>query len=544
MSVFSVKPKEGSDVTTETLDDVCKKLGVRIKDEEKEAYTNLLAVFDESCQKLLALPDYKPQVDLERFPRKDVHQLSKAETKHRAWAWKCSIQDSRPNEGILKGKTVVLKDMISVKDVPMLMGTEFVEGFVPDIDATVVTRILEAGGHVVGKAVCENLCHSATSHSSGTGVVENPHAEGYSSGGSSSGSGVLVSLGEVDMSIGADQGGSVRIPATNCGIVGLKPTFGLIPYTGCGSNEPTNDHLGPMTQKVLDNALLLQAIAGNDNIDDRSYAAPWPEKVPRYYDILKTINQPQSLYGIKIGIVKESLELSVLDPRVRTCFDHAVDGLRKAGAVVEEVSVPLHRTGSTIWTGVSKIGGYLTKMHGVPGRGGHVMGELNGLMLDALHTEEKWDKAYVATKNIYLNGAYAEDKYPTLLAKATNLSRQLRDAYDTALRDHDVLVTPTLPYIATSHCSPDAPPLEQIKKQVGLTSNTCQFNQTGHPALTIPISSLPPEEGPAKGKEGVRLPVGLQIVGKWWEEEMCYRVAYAWELRHDWRSMHKDMMHE
>lgn len=539
MSVFSVKPKEGSTVTQDTLDEVCKKLGVRIKDEEKEAYTGLLGVFDESCKALLDLPDYKPTVDLERFPRKDVHQVPREQNTHGAWATQCSIQDTQPNDGILQGKSVVLKDMISVKDVAMLMGTEFVEGFVPDIDATVVTRVLEAGGHVVGKAVCENLCHSATSHSSGTGIIENPHAKGYSSGGSSSGSGVLVSLGEVDMSIGADQGGSVRIPATNCGIVGFKPTFGLIPYTGCGSNEPTNDHLGPMTRTVLDNALLLQAIAGNDNIDDRSYAAPWPNKVPKYYDTLQTLNQPKNLHGMKIGILKESLEVSVLDPRVRECFDKAVAGFRETGAEVEEVSVPLHQKASTVWTGVSKIGGYLTKMHGAPGRRGHVMHDLNGLMLEALHTEEKWDKAYVATKNIYLNGAYAEDKYPTLLAKATNLSRQLRDAYDAVLKKYDVLITPTLPYVATSHCAPDAPPLEQIKKQVGLTSNTCQFNQTGHPSLTLPIGSLPPLEGPSKEREDVRLPVGLQVVGRWWDEAMVYRVAYAWELRHDWRKMHE-----
>lgn len=94
MSVFSVKRKEGSDVTTETLDEVCKKLGVRIKDEEKEAYTNLLAVFDESCQALLELPDYKPSVDYERFPRRNVHQGSKDQNTHGAWAWRCSIQDS------------------------------------------------------------------------------------------------------------------------------------------------------------------------------------------------------------------------------------------------------------------------------------------------------------------------------------------------------------------------------------------------------------------------------------------------------------------
>lgn len=176
--------------------------------------------------------DYIPQVDLERFPRNDIHQMTQQDNPYGAWAWRCSIKDQLLNSGLLAGKTVALKDMIAVKDVPQLMGTEFVSGFVPNMDATVTTRILEAGGHILGKATCENLCHSGTSHSASTGKVENPHVTGYSAGGSSSGSGVLLSLGEIDMSIGADQGGSVRIPATNCGIVGLKPTFGLIPYTG------------------------------------------------------------------------------------------------------------------------------------------------------------------------------------------------------------------------------------------------------------------------------------------------------------------------
>ena len=541
MSVFSVDPKADTPITTAVLDDVCKVLGVRLEDEEKEDYRKLLAVFDESAQELMSMPDYIPPVDLDRFPRKGIYQQPKDQNPQGAWAWRCSIKDTQPNHGILSGKTIVLKDMISVKDVPMLMGTEFVEGFVPNLDATVTTRVLEAGAHLLGKATCENLCHSGTSHSAGTGVVDNPYAKGYSSGGSSSGSGVLVALGEVDMSIGADQGGSVRIPACNCGIVGLKPTFGLIPYTGCGSNEPTNDHLGPMTRTVLDNALLLQAIAGTDNIDDRSFPAPPPDKIPKYHSILKTINQPKGLSGLKLGIITESLELSVLDPRVKSCFLNAVKAFRKAGATVSEVSVPIHIKGSAIWTGVSKTGGYLTKMYGAPGRRGYVMHELNSLLLEALHTQEKWDKAYSASKNIYLNGVWAEQQYPALLAKATNLSRQLRDAYDAVLRDYDVLLTPTLPYVATSHCEPGDSPLAQIKKQVGLTSNTCQFNQTGHPALTMPIGMLAPLEGPAKGNEDVKLPVGMQIVGKWWCEEMVYRVAYAWELDNpEWKKLSVD----
>lgn len=245
-----------------------------------------------------------------------------------------------------------------------------------------------------GKAVCENLCHSATSHSAATGAVENPRAKGYSSGGSSSGCGVLVARGDVDMAIGADQGGSVRIPACNCGIVGFKPTFGLIPYTACGSNEPTNDHLGPMTRNVLENALLLQAISGSDNIDDRGFAAPSPRDIPKYYENLKNRPSPKDLSGLRIGIVSESLTGPVLDPRVKDTFLKAVEGFSKLGAKSEEVSIPLHKKGPAIWTGVSKVGGYLNKTTGAFGRRGHQMWDLNALMHPM--KQENWDNAYVS----------------------------------------------------------------------------------------------------------------------------------------------------
>lgn len=576
MSVLSVDPKAGTTITASVLDEVCNGLGVQIRDEEKEDYTKLLAVFDEGCQELMAMDDYIPAVDLVRFPRTQVYQPDNkknnknknkndsSENAFNAWAWRCSIKDTQPNNGILAGKTIALKDMIAVKDVPMQLGTEFVQGHVPNLDATVTTRVLEAGGHILGKAVCENLCHSATSHSAASGAVENPHATGYSCGGSSSGSGALVASGQVDLSIGADQGGSVRIPATNCGIVGLKPTFGLIPYTGCASNEATNDHLGPMSRSILDNAMLLQAIAGSDNIDDRSFAAPSPLAIPRYYQNLLKWALPdpdpdadtngqgekeaknKSLSGIKIGIISESVNNNssgkkncpLLDPRVQQCFLHAAEKFRALGAEVSEVSIPMHSQGPIIWTAISKPGGHLSKMHNYHGRRGHMMHELQGQFSAAWQSPERWKQAlYVSSKNIHLNGAYAAAAYPALHAKATNLSRKLRDAYDRALQDYDVLLTPTLPYVATSHCEPGATPLEQIKKQVGLVSNTCPFNQSGHPALAMPIGTLPPLEGPAAGNEQVKLPVGMQIVGKWWAEETVYRVGYAWELANDWKQM-------
>lgn len=126
--------------------------------------------------------------------------------------------------------------------------------------------------------------------------------------------------------------------------------------------------------------------------------------------------------------------------------------------------------------------------------------------------------------------------FPHLLSKSINLSRWLRSAYDEALQQYDVLITPTLPYLATPHAPDDATPLDQIATQVGLTSNTCQFNQTGHPAITIPCGMLEIEKGPLAGS-GTKLPVGLQIVGKWWDEATVLRAAYAFELTNDWMKM-------
>lgn len=392
---------------------------------------------------------------------------------------------------------------------------------------------MEAGGQILGKAVCENLCHSATSHSSGTGIVESPFAKGYSAGGSSSGSGVLVALGEVDGAIGADQGGSIRVPAANCGIVGMKPTFGLVPYTGSGSNEPTNDHLGPMTRTVLDNAIFLEVIAGNDNIDDRSFAAPHPSEIPSYSSISSLpIDLP--LKGKRLAVITESLSTPALDPRVIKTFQNAISEFRELGATVDEVSIPIHSKGAAIWTGVSKLGGFLAKTSGSFGRRGHQMLGLNALFHPM--GQHNWDEAYASTKNIYLNGLYATERFPHLLAKATNLSRQLRDAYDTAFQKYDVLLTPTLPYVATSHAAPDATPLEQITKQIGLTSNTAPFNQSGHPVLALPIGMLEVLEGPGV-QAGVRLPVSMQVIGKWFDERSVYETSFAWERANDWRKM-------
>ena len=215
------------------------------------------------------MPDEKPAV---KYPRDGGWRPSADENQLGAWYVKTSIKGKAA--GKLAGRRVALKDNICLAGVPMMVGAAFLEGSVPDIDATIVTRILDEGGEIAGKAVCEYYCVSGGSHTSSTGPVQNPRKHGFTTGGSSSGSAALVAAGEVPMAIGGDQAGSIRIPASYCGIVGMKPTFGLVPYTGIGPLEITIDTAGPMTANVADNALLLEVIAGPDGLDARQHQVP------------------------------------------------------------------------------------------------------------------------------------------------------------------------------------------------------------------------------------------------------------------------------
>jgi amidase len=149
-----------------------------------------------------------------------------------------------------------------------------------------------------------------------------------------------------------------------------------------------------MTRTVLENALLLHAIAGTDNIDDRGFAAPSPDKIPKYFENLNNRSKPKILAVLKVGIIAESLTGAVIDPRVKSTFLSAAGRLRKQGASVEDVSIPLHKRGPAIWTGVSKVAGYLAKTSGAPGRRGYQMWDLSSIMHPT--KQDNWDNAYVS----------------------------------------------------------------------------------------------------------------------------------------------------
>ena len=256
-------------VKTPTLDDLARiaaSFSLRETKEDLESFQGLMADMLTSYARLDELPEPLLPVT---YPRHPGFRPQPAENPLGAWYWRTEIKGAP--SGPLAGKTVAIKDNVCVAGVPMMNGSSVLEGYVPEIDATIVTRILEAGGTILGKAVCENLCLSGGSHTSATGPVRNPYDPARTAGGSSSGSAALVAAGEVDLAIGGDQGGSIRIPSGWCGICGLKPTYGLVPYTGIFPLELTLDHTGPMARTVAEVALLLAVIAGPDGLDPRQY---------------------------------------------------------------------------------------------------------------------------------------------------------------------------------------------------------------------------------------------------------------------------------
>jgi amidase len=457
-----------------------------------------------------AMPDEKPAV---RYPRDGGTRPSAAENPLGAWYYKTAIK-GRPG-GRLAGRRVALKDNICLAGVPMMIGAGFLDGSVPDIDATIVERILDAGGEIAGKAVCEYYCVSGGSHTSSTGPVQNPRKLGFTTGGSSSGSAALVAAGEVPMAIGGDQAGSIRIPAAYCGIVGMKPTYGLVPYTGIGPLEITLDTAGPMTANVADNALLLEVIAGPDGLDARQHEA----RVDRYTEALG-----QDVKGLRIGVLKEGFGHPNTEPDVDAKVRAAAERFRSLGASVEEVSVPEHLTlGFPLWAAIRGDAACVTLLEmngfGLGYQGFYPLSAIQAAMKWRDHADEFADTLKIAT----MFSKYTLDRYGGhYYAKAQNLRRRLRAAYDAALGSHDLLLLPTAVMKATPIPGPNASPQEITRRSWEATRNTCPFNVSGHPAISIPC-------GMADGR-----PIGLMLVGRHWDERTIYRASDAFERSGDW----------
>jgi amidase len=492
--------------TTAQVAESADALGLHLTDEYVRSYLSYVQRWAASYETLAQLPEDAPVAD--HYQRSRPYRPKGGENRFNAWYYKCRIAGA--SDGPLKGRRVALKDNVCVAGVPMMNGASILDGFIPDLDATVVARLLDAGAEIVGKAVAEYFSFSGGSNTAATGAVESPNFPGYSVGGSSSGSAALVASGEVDMAVGGDQSGSVRIPARYAGIVGIKPTFGLVPYTGIMSIDATIDHVGLLTSTVAESALFLEALAGPDGLDSRQGSAP---QTTRYTDELHG-----GVKGLRVGLLSEGFGRAESEQAVDDQVRAAARDLTESGCTVEEVSIPWHKNAIPIWAPIGIQGSY-----SVMWLNGGVGSNHQGVYITALvkamsDMRLRADELPDTVKFVSLFAHHAQRYHGArFYAKAQNVTRQLRHAYDEVLARYDVLLLPTTPMRASRAPDANATLEEFMNHSLGMIGNTCAFDITGHPAISIPCT-------PAG-----ELSVGMMLVGRHYDEGTLYRVANSYE---------------
>ena len=312
--------------TLDQLQEVAYSLGIHLSEEQAENYNTLLQGNFDAYDIIDALPDYVPEV---KYPRTPGTFPAPADNKYGAWYVKSTIKGAA--SGKLAGKTVVLKDNVCVAGVPMMNGASTLEGYMPNIDATVVTRLLDAGATVVGKSVCEYFCFSGGSHTSSTGPVHNPHKHGYSAGGSSSGSAALLAAGEVDLAIGGDQGGSIRMPASYCGVTAYKPSAGRVSNQGVVPLCHMLDTVGWLTASVADAQALASSLWSHGQAVPSAHEASSSSA---------TATATASARPLRVGRLVQADQVA-LDPVVAQAYAQLCEQLTQDGVVWVDVDVPL-----------------------------------------------------------------------------------------------------------------------------------------------------------------------------------------------------------
>ena len=486
------------------------KFGMNLTDAELAEYNEIMEPYIQAYDRIDATPDNLPEV---RYPRAPGYRPSPSENRLNAWYYKTEIKGAV--DGPLRGKRIVLKDTVCLAGVPMMNGSSIMEGYTPEVDATIVTRILDAGGTIAGKAHCENFCLSGGSHTNATGPVHNPWKHGYMAGGSSSGSAALVSAGEVDMAIAGDQGGSIRIPSSNCGVYGMKATHGLVPYTGVAPVEQTIDHLGPVTKTVADNALFLEVLAGQDDLDPRQYK-------PKVYKYTEALGR--GCRGLRIGILKEGFNR----PESEQDVDHkvlaAAERFRELGAEVREITIEEHNFATDLWTAITVEGLQDHMMHGNSG-GTNYRGLFLPSMMDQVSNwGSRADELSHSLKTCMFLGEYFQEQYRgRYYGKAQNLMRNVKQSYLAALNEVDLLLMPTVPMKPQQIPPADCSISLYVQRAFEMVGNTAPFNVTGLPAMSLPC-------GLSEG-----LPIGMTLVGRFYDEMRIYQAAHSFEQSGDWR---------
>jgi len=408
----------------------------------------------------------------------------------------------------LTGIPALIKDNMCTKGIRTTCSSHMLEKFVPPYDATVVERLNGAGMVMVGKGNMDEFAMGSSTEHSAFFATRNPWDLERVPGGSSGGPAASVAASEALYSLGSDTGGSIRQPASFCGIVGLKPTYGRVSRFGLVAFGSSLDQIGPMTKDVTDAALVLNAIAGYDAKDHTSVDRPVPDYTKSLIPDLK---------GIKLGIPKEYL-VDGMENGVRDAINAAIAKLEQLGATVDrEVSLPNTKYALPVYYIIapSEAMANLARYDGVKYGYSHE----GGNMWDAMEKTRGLGFGSEVKRRIIL-GTYALSAgyYDAYYVKAQKVRTLIRREFDEVFKRYDALITPTSPTVSFKVGAKTGDPLQMYLSDIC----TLPGNIAGTPGLSIP----------AGFSDG--LPVGMQILGKPFSEETLFRVAYAYEQATEW----------
>jgi aspartyl-tRNA(Asn)/glutamyl-tRNA(Gln) amidotransferase subunit A len=406
--------------------------------------------------------------------------------------------------GALAGVPVALKDNLCTAGIPTTCSSLILEGWRPPYDATVVERLAQAGAIPIGKTNLDEFAMGSSTENSAFGPTRNPHDTAKVPGGSSGGSAAAVAAGFAPLALGSDTGGSIRQPAALCGVVGMKPTYGAVSRYGLVAFASSLDQIGPFARTVADAAALYQAIAGHDPRDATSI----PEAVP---DVSAGLGE--GVAGLRIGVVTELCEAEGIEPDVTARVREAVDALERAGAKVDDVSVPAAVYGLSAY--------YLIAPAEASSNLARYDGVRFGLRVNAPTTGEMYDRTRTAgfgaeVERRIMLGTYALSAgyYDAFYGKAQRVRTLIIRDLDAAYERFDVLISPTAPSTAFPLGAKTADPLTMYLNDVC----TIPSNLSGHPAISVPFGT---------GDDG--LPVGVQLMAPALGEATLFRAAAAVE---------------
>ncbi|MBF0985806.1 MAG: Asp-tRNA(Asn)/Glu-tRNA(Gln) amidotransferase subunit GatA [Clostridiales bacterium] len=419
-------------------------------------------------------------------------------------------ESKNPEAGIPIG----IKDNICTKGIKTTCSSKMLENFVSPYDATVITKIKEKNMPILGKLNMDEFAMGSSTENSSFKITRNPWNLNKVPGGSSGGSAAAVAANLVPWALGSDTGGSIREPASFCGIVGLKPTYGLVSRSGLVAFASSLDQIGPMTKDVEDSALLLNIIAGHDENDSTSVKK---EKIDY------TKNLKNSIQGMKIGVPKEFFGEGI-NPEVKKSLENSIEEYKKLGAIVEECSLDVSESSLAAYyiIACAEASSNLGRFDGI--RYGYRAKDYKNLK--ELFVKSRTEGFGKEVKRRIILGTYvlSSGYYDAFYKKAQKVRTYVKNKFDECFKKYDVLLTPVAPTTAFDIGSKTNNPLEMYLADIC----TVSINIASVPAISIPC-----------GVDSNNMPIGMQLIGNRFQEEKILNAAYAIEQQIKFRENYK-----